>query len=132
MLAMHPQYQEKLYEELCSVFPQKAFTFTYEDIQELPYLNMVINETLRLQPSAPLIIRQTKENIQLDDNVRLPAGVQVVVPLFHLHRRKDIWGPMADKFNPDNFLPSNLKDKHACAFIPFSKGSRNCIGILHE
>lgn len=58
----------------------------------------------------------------------LPAGVGCAVLPFAIHRDKKIWGPDADSFSPDRFLPEHCAARHPCAFIPFSFGARNCIG----
>ena len=128
MLAMHPEYQERAFEEICSYYPEKSFEFKYEDFERLPYLTMVVNETLRLLPAAPLLSRQATKDIQIDEKTILPSGTQVLIPTLSIHTNTDVWGPNARKFNPDNFLPSNLENIPAYAYMPFSKGSRNCIG----
>ncbi|KAI8124748.1 putative cytochrome P450 313a4 [Lucilia cuprina] len=128
MLAIHPDVQGRLYDEIVNIFPEKDFEMKYEHLEQLPYLDMVINETLRLAPSIPIIGRHVTKDIQLSKDLVLPKNMQVIMSIFHVHRRKDIWGPNANSFDPDNFLPENMAGKHPYAYIPFSKGMRNCIG----
>lgn len=125
---MHPQYQEKLFEEVLSVYPDKEVNVNYDDLENLVYMEMIINETLRVCATIPLLGRKATEDVQISDDVTIPKGSSILVDIFNLHRDEDIWGPNAKKFNPDNFLPDNLLGKHPYAFIPFSKGPRNCIG----
>jgi cytochrome P450 len=56
----------------------------------------------------------------------LSIGITLLVNLFNLHRRKDIWGPNADDFQPSRFQSSN--DTCHQSFWPFSSGPRNCLG----
>lgn len=58
----------------------------------------------------------------------IPAGVEIVIPIIQIHRNKSVWGPNANDFNPDNFLPENIGAKHPFAYLPFSGGQRDCIG----
>ncbi|KAH8331164.1 hypothetical protein KR067_012338 [Drosophila pandora] len=129
LLAMFPEYQDTVFEELKGVFPISGpFDVTYEDIQKLEYMDRVFNETLRLFPAVPIIPREVKADIRLSNGVLIPKDVIVLIDVFNLHRNKDVWGPNADIFDPNNFWPDKTRVRHPCAFIPFSKGIRNCIG----
>lgn len=131
LLAMFPHYQDIVFEELRKVFPAgEHFEVEYADLQKLEYLDRTLNETLRLIPSISTIARDLKEDIRLSNQYLIPKGVSIMIDIFHIHRNKDYWGPNAETFNPDNFLPENMRERHPYAFLPFSKGRRNCIGLV--
>ncbi|XP_064542013.1 probable cytochrome P450 313a4 [Drosophila montana] len=128
-LAMYPQYQEKVYEEIKSAFPASGnFEVLYEDLLKLEYLDMVVHESMRLAPLIPIIARQLSQDLKLTNGVVLPKGLHTSISIFHTHRDKNIWGPEAEIYNPENCRAQNLQEKHSYAYIPFSKGKRNCIG----
>lgn len=58
----------------------------------------------------------------------LPAGSGVVCSIWGIHRDPKYWGPNAEEFDPDRFLPELFNLTHACSFMPFSNGPRNCVG----
>ena len=58
----------------------------------------------------------------------MPAGTTAVMNIFLLHRDETVF-PNPDKFDPDRFLPENKLDD-PYSYMPFSAGSRNCIGKL--
>ncbi|TMW44588.1 hypothetical protein DOY81_010332 [Sarcophaga bullata] len=91
MLALHPDVQERLFSEIVNVFPEKDFEMEYQHLEQFPYLDMVLNETLRLAPSVPLIGRHVMKDLHLTKDLMLPKDLQVSVSIYHLHRRKDIW-----------------------------------------
>ncbi|XP_036233918.2 probable cytochrome P450 313a4 isoform X1 [Bactrocera oleae] len=131
MLAMHPEIQERVFQEIRSVFPDGITSVEYDDLKKLPYLDMFISEALRIAPPGPYIGRQTVDDTELYPGVMLPKDAQVLIPIYELHRRKELWGPEASRFNPDNFLPENIAKRHPYSYMPFSKGSRNCIGFRY-
>lgn len=129
MLAVNPDIQEKLHEEVITILPNGK-DLEYEDLNNLPYMDMVLNETIRLFPPIPFIGRLATDTVNLKSmSVELPKGVHFLISLFHLHRNKKYWGEEANKFNPDNFLPENVEQRNSNAFLPFVKGPRNCIGL---
>jgi len=129
LLSMFPKYQQKAFEEILTLFPKTGdFEVTYADTQQMVYLDLVINESMRVMAPVPVVSRQTTQDVLLSTGVVIPKGVQIAIDIFHLHRSKEIWGNDAETFNPEHFLPHNIQDKHPYAFIPFTKGIRNCIG----
>lgn len=127
LLAMHPEVQEKVFQEISQVFPTSDAEISEDSLARLKYLEQVIKESMRLLPPVPLIGRETIEDLELGDLV-VPKGVTLLVNFFNLHRRKEFWGNDAEAFNPDRFLPENEAQRHSHCFIPFSKGARDCIG----
>jgi cytochrome P450 len=55
----------------------------------------------------------------------------VIIPIVHIHRNKALWGDDADEFKPERFLPENFKHIHPYAYLPYSKGPRNCVGMKY-
>ncbi|EDW59837.1 uncharacterized protein Dvir_GJ10058 [Drosophila virilis] len=129
LLAMFPEYQEKAFDEILALFPNAGdFSVSYEDTQQMVYMDLVLRECMRLIAPVPVVVRQASKDVRLSNGVCMPKGTQILIDIFHMHRSKDIWGPEADSFNPDHFLPHNFQEKHPYAYIPFTKGLRNCIG----
>lgn len=132
LLAMHPGVQEKVVKEIFQLFPSDDETFiNFNSLNELKYLEQVIQETLRVAPTIPFFPREPLKDFEIKPGCVIPKGTVLVFNTFVLHRRKDIWGLDADKFNPDHFLPHNLATKHPFSYIPFSAGKRNCIGLKY-
>lgn len=127
-LAMHPEIQERVMQEIVKIFPSNEEPVTFDGLAELVYLDMVAKETLRLTPSIGHVIRKTSGDVQLDEGLVIPKGIAVIVSIVGVHRQKMIWGPDADQFNPDRFLPEEVEKRHPYSYIPFSAGPRNCIG----
>jgi cytochrome P450 len=60
----------------------------------------------------------------------IPAGITIFIQIYMLHRNPEFY-PNPEEFNPDNFLPERVRERPPYAYIPFSAGARNCIGMLH-
>lgn len=128
LLAMHPEIQDKCFEEINSVFHSEAIEIDTDSMNQLQYLDLVQKEVYRLMPTVPILLRQVLKDFELDKGMLIKKDVNFMINLYALHRRKDIWGQDADKFNPDNFLLDNASKRHPFSYLPFSAGQRNCIG----
>ncbi|KAI4464333.1 cytochrome p450 family 4 [Holotrichia oblita] len=118
--------EEQVFEEVRNVLRNRSTPRSIAELNELKYLERVIKESLRLYPSVPFIIRQTKEEVQID-KYKIPANVEVFLGIYSVHRDPEIY-PDPEKFDPDRFLPENSVNRHPYAYIPFSAGPRNCVG----
>jgi cytochrome P450 len=130
LLAQNPHIQDKVFNEINDEYPSFDEPLTLGTLNRMTYLEMAIKETMRLIPIVPFIGREVKSDFDLGP-CRLKEDTIVIINIYALHRRKDIWGEDADEYNPDRFLPENVAKRHSYAYIPFSGGARNCIGELN-
>ncbi|XP_062348468.1 thromboxane-A synthase isoform X4 [Cinclus cinclus] len=99
----------------------------YQNVQELPYLDMVIAETLRMYPPAFRFTREAaKDCVVLGQ--RIPAGAIIETAVGHLHHNPEFW-PEPEKFIPERFTEEAKKEQHPFAYLPFGAGPRGCIGV---
>ncbi|XP_053518420.1 cytochrome P450 3A12-like, partial [Artibeus jamaicensis] len=97
LLATHPDVQQKLQEEIDATFPNKAPP-TYDAMFQMEYLDMVLNESLRLFPVLGRLERVCKKDVEIN-GVLIPKGTVVIVPSFILHRDPEYWS------EPEEFQP---------------------------
>ncbi|XP_075021434.1 cytochrome P450 3A29-like [Calonectris borealis] len=125
-LATHPDVQQRLQEEIDVNLPNKA-TPTYKAITQMEYLDMVVNESLRLFPPGGRIERVCKKTVELN-GVTIPKGMTVMIPAYVLHRDPAYW-PEPEEFRPERFSKESKESIDPYTFLPFGAGPRNCIGM---
>uniref|UniRef100_A0A8D2IXJ8 Uncharacterized protein n=1 Tax=Varanus komodoensis TaxID=61221 RepID=A0A8D2IXJ8_VARKO len=125
-LALHPDVQQKLHEEVDKVLPNQACP-TYDAILQMEYLDMVVNETLRLYPPGGRLERVCKNTVEIN-GVTIPEGTVTVIPTYVLHRSPEYW-PEPEEFRPERFSKENRESMDPYIFMPFGAGPRNCIGM---
>jgi cytochrome P450 len=105
----------------------------YGDVAKLRYVRAVLDEALRLWPTAPGYLRVARKDTVLGGRYRIKKGQWVLVVLPLVQRDPRVW-PDPEKFDPDRFAPGQMKSR-AHAYKPFGTGQRACIGrqfALHE
>jgi cytochrome P450 family 135 len=93
------------------------------ELGQEPYLEAVIQETMRLRPVPHLTARQLASPLEVG-GYPLPAGTTVVVPAYVLHHRPDLY-PDPTAFRPERFLD---RPPGAFTWVPFGGGARRCVG----
>ncbi|NWS55775.1 CP4B1 protein, partial [Chunga burmeisteri] len=125
-LSLHPEYQQRCREEIQSILGDRD-TIEWEDLGKMTYTTMCIKESLRLFPPVFSVSRYLSKPVTFHDGRSLPAGCQVGLNIFAIHRNRDVWKD-PEIYDPLRFSPENSAQRHSHAFLPFSAGSRNCIG----
>ncbi|XP_055625800.1 probable cytochrome P450 9f2 [Toxorhynchites rutilus septentrionalis] len=130
-LGLNPDVQQKLYEEILETNSQlQGEPLTYDVLQKMKYMDMVVSETLRMWP-APAVDRQCLCDYTLDDGEGLKftidEGACVWIPVHGIHRDPMCY-PNPTKFDPERFSDTNRVNINMDAYMPFGIGPRNCIG----
>lgn len=129
-VARTPGCLAKLQAELDAAVPAGVDVPTYDMVRDLPYLQDVLNETLRFHSTSGIgLPRQVP--VDSPQGVHLlghyfPPGTVLSVPSYTMHHSREIWGPDADEFRPERWQTVTARQKNA--FIPFSHGPRACVG----
>lgn len=130
MLAINPKHQERVIEELRSIFETEDCDVTLEHLNDMKYTERAIKESMRLLPPSPFIARQNSVEIELPKGT-LPKNSVIIVNTLSLHRNPKVWGENVLEFDPDRFLPENVAKRPPFSYNPFSNGPRNCIAMKY-
>ena len=114
--------QDRARAEAQSVLKGRACTG--DDVENLPFVRMIIDEALRMYPAAGIISRTAQKADTLCDR-EIKPGDTVMIPIYALGRHQMLWD------DPDSFRPERFADRKAIdryAYLPFGDGPRICIG----
>lgn len=129
MLALNPEIQEKLREEVDQCVEKHGEYPPMEVVTKLEYLHGVISETLRMFPPASRLERETiKDYVLGDTGIMIPKGCVVAVPLYAMHHDPEYF-PDPHTFRPERFIGDNLANIRPYTYLPFGAGPRNCVGM---
>ncbi len=126
-LMKHPEIAARARAEVDEVLGDDAEP-TYEQVRRLTYVAQILDETLRLWPTAPIFTRAPRADTVMVGQYAIPAGTAMSVLIPGLHRDQSVWGADAEEFNPDHFSPENKPTIPPNAYKPFGFGMRSCIG----
>ncbi len=124
LLAQHPEIQEKLHAELDRVLGGRLPTAN--DLPQLGYTRMVLEEAMRVYPPVPRLVRTALHSYQVGDYT-VPAGALVVVSQYLMHHDSRYY-PEPERFDPERWTPEARGSRPAYAYFPFGGGPRRCIG----
>jgi len=141
-LAQAPEVQQKLREELWNVPTENP---SMDELNELPYLEMVVRETMRVHAPVigtarvsgqdqviPLNTPYTDVHGQVHDSIRINKGTPILIPILAMNRLKELWGEDAFEFKPERWESVPEAVQHIPGvwgnMMSFLGGPRACIG----
>ena len=128
-LLKHPEVVARAQEEIDRVLgTDPSVPPTVAQVQQLSYIRQILDETLRLWPTAPAFTRAARRPDTVGGWGPFHPGQAIVALTPMLHRLPEVWGTDAEDFNPDHFDPPRRDALPANAFRPFGSGQRACIG----
>lgn len=123
LISQHPEVEARLFEEI-DILSQRAIATS--DLEQMPYLEMVLKESMRLLPVATVVSRQAIENVVLNGYTLTKNSVVLIAP-WTLHRSPEYFPNPLD-FDPERFHRERQDKIPKFAYLPFSAGPRICIG----
>ncbi|KAK9501326.1 hypothetical protein O3M35_012062 [Rhynocoris fuscipes] len=124
-LAKNQNVQEKSREEVLEYWSDDGLT--YEAINSMCYLDMVMSESLRLYPPLPTLEREVTKPIVLN-GLQLNSGAEIAIPITGLHLDPEYF-PDPMLFKPERFSPEEKSKRNPYVYLPFGTGPRNCLGL---
>nr|CAD1835150.1 unnamed protein product [Ananas comosus var. bracteatus] len=126
LLSKNPAALTRVQEEVDNVLQDRLPR--YEDVKELKYLMRCINESMRLYPHPPVLIRRAQVADVLPGDYKVNAGQDIMISVYNIHRSPQVWD-RAEEFVPERFdlegpVPNETNTDFR--FIPFSGGPRKC------
>lgn len=104
---------------------------SYEKLNKMKYLDMVVSEGFRKWPPITGTDRICNKDFLMESkdgtNVVIKSGEGVFIPIYNIHRDPENY-PNPSKFDPERFSDENKDFIKQCSYMPFGLGPRNCIG----
>ncbi|CAL8098958.1 unnamed protein product [Orchesella dallaii] len=127
-IATNPEIAKKAYAEVDAVFQRNNGIITHESIPELVYINVCINESLRLYPFFYRTEREcTKEWRNEKYNLTVKKGMIIQLPSWAANRNPE-YNEDPEKYDPERWMPENKDRINVYSSTSFGHGPRNCIG----
>ncbi|XP_050743804.1 probable cytochrome P450 317a1 [Drosophila biarmipes] len=129
-LALHPELQVRVREEVKKAIERHEGNINYECIQSLAFMGQVINETLRMHPITPYILRRTLNDYAVPDHPKyiLVKELFLIIPTHAIHHDPDIY-PEPEEFKPDRWGGPRDSLQEQGTWFGFGVGARSCLGI---
>jgi cytochrome P450 len=125
LLSKNPECWDRVVEEVTTVLDGRVPTI--DDLPNLKYVSMVIDETMRLYPPLFVLPRTPIEG-EMIGGYYIPSGSTFLALCPYVtHRHTDFWDN-PEGFEPERFTPERVKERHRFAYFPFAAGPRKCIG----
>jgi cytochrome P450 len=124
LISQSPEWEGAMLEEVKAVVGSGPVTSAH--FAGLLVVQQVLNESLRLYPTAPLIARDIATDTDLN-GLHIPAGTIGMIPIYAIHRHRSYWDD-PDRFDPSRFGPGNPRKPTRYQFMPFGAGARICLG----
>ncbi len=135
-LSRDPEMLRRAHDEVDRILgPDRDAEPTFEQVPKFRHLRRVLDEGLRLWPTAPAFARSPRQTTTLSSGHVMRPEDWAIVLLPLVHRDPTVWGEDADAFDPDRFLAEHSRGRPAHTYKPFGTGERSCIGrqfALHE
>jgi cytochrome P450 len=125
LLGRHPDVMARVQDEVDRVLGADIPTF--DQLNQLQYLEQVIKETLRLYPPIHLGMRIAATDLAFQ-GYRIPAGTRVMYSIYLTHRHQQYW-PQPERFDPERFSSEQNRARPHYIYLPFGGGPRNCLGF---
>ncbi|RPD65435.1 cytochrome P450 [Lentinus tigrinus ALCF2SS1-7] len=151
LLAEHPDVQEKLRDEVVNVAETEGTdgTIEFDRLMDMPYMDAVCRETLRISPGVTSLFRDTTQDVVMPvtepirmrdgthtNAVPIPKGTRIIANVTACNRDPALWGPDANDWRPSRWLeplPREVEEAHIPGvyshLMTFIGGSRACIGF---
>lgn len=124
-LAHNPECLKQAQKEVDSILGKSVVT--YETANSLTYLEMCINEAMRLYPAGFVLSRVAVDEVEIK-GVKFTKDMGVLIPVCVMHKDPEVWSE-PDKFDPMRFTAEERARRHPMSYMPFGMGPRNCIGM---
>ena len=98
----------------------------WNQVQQLTYTRMVIQETMRVFPPVWALIRIAKDDDEIEGH-RIRSGDKVVMLTYIAHHNPRYWDE-PERFDPERFAPERARKRVKYSYLPFAAGKRSCIG----
>eukprot|EP01120_Amphizonella_sp_Union-15-10_P001080 TRINITY_DN1113_c0_g2_i2.p1 TRINITY_DN1113_c0_g2~~TRINITY_DN1113_c0_g2_i2.p1 ORF type:complete len:277 (-),score=47.39 TRINITY_DN1113_c0_g2_i2:62-892(-) len=126
-LSRNLHVQEKARQLVLEKFGRDS-ELSHDKVNQVPYINAIINEALRLHPPVPMLARFTATDVELS-GYPVPKNTNIIVPTYSLHRFEESWGQDANQFRPERWIKEGFKPPSG-RYLPFGKGTRICLGNM--
>ncbi len=126
LIGRYPEVYDKLEREIDETLEGRAPT-SDDLFDDMPYLDKVVKETLRLYPPAWFGPRRARKEFSIYGH-RIPANTHVAYCSWMTHRMPEIF-ENPEAFRPERFSDENYRALESGAYVPFGRGPRTCIGM---